>query len=432
VRAIEHANLRLSLRKPLVRPCVLWLHRWVGLVIALFLFIEGITGALLSFNDAIRCALLAAHFTAHAPTSDARRLSPAELFNAAQGTLAPKGGVGYLLANREGQVIYRIGPRLDSAAGQPFEFPYDQVFIDPWTGKELGRLYSGGYTDGFLGNIMPVVYQLHTDLMLGSWGAWTLGIAAFAWTIDCFGGLYLTLPQHAGAFWRRWKPAWKVQWWRGLYRLNFDLHRAGGLWVWLPLLALAWSSVLLNDRLGVYAPVMSTVTNFHPGEFDVQLEKLYPHRPESGYPTVDAMAAEQIARKYLQEAGIREGFSVEEGVSLNHFAYATRYNYTARTNRRFPNDRDEVVFIDSNTGEFVGRISTSDGSWGNAVGNWLRALHMARDPLDYNWYRLLLTVAGIVLAMLSATGIYVWWKKLQARNAGRMLGHDRRPRTQSM
>lgn len=29
-------------------------------------------------------------------------------------------------------------------------------------------------------------------------------------------------------------------------RVNFDLHRAGGLWLWLALVLFAWSSVYMN------------------------------------------------------------------------------------------------------------------------------------------------------------------------------------------
>lgn len=35
-------------------------------------------------------------------------------------------------------------------------------------------------------------------------------------------------------------------WEAGGYKLNFDLHRAGGLWLWAMLFILAWSSVAFN------------------------------------------------------------------------------------------------------------------------------------------------------------------------------------------
>ncbi|MEA1120335.1 PepSY domain-containing protein, partial [Klebsiella pneumoniae] len=39
------------------------------------------------------------------------------------------------------------------------------------------------------------------------------------------------------------------------YKINFDLHRAGGLWIWPMLLVFAWSGVAFN-LTPVYSPVM--------------------------------------------------------------------------------------------------------------------------------------------------------------------------------
>jgi len=42
---------------------------------------------------------------------------------------------------------------------------------------------------------------------------------------------------------------------------------------------------------------------------------------------------------------------------------------------------------------------------------------MARDPLDYFAYRVFIVAMGLVVAMLSITGVYVWWKKRVARKS---------------
>jgi uncharacterized iron-regulated membrane protein len=109
-------------------------------------------------------------------------------------------------------------------------------------------------------NLMQFIYRLHWGLALDKTGIWILGIAALLWTIDCFTSFYLTLPSRARrgghgvaaprgparSFWARWKPAWLVKTNASTYRLNFDLHRAGGLWLWGVLLVFAWSSVYMN------------------------------------------------------------------------------------------------------------------------------------------------------------------------------------------
>ncbi|WP_292985722.1 PepSY-associated TM helix domain-containing protein [Nitrosomonas sp.] len=127
---------------------------------------------------------------------------------------------------------------------------YNRIILDPVSGNEIERHQWGAISDGWR-NLMSFVYNLHYSLALGMAGVWILGICALVWTIDCFVGCYLTLParkknrQVAAAkllqangndWWQRWKPAWKIRWRSGNYKLNFDLHRANGLWFWILLI----------------------------------------------------------------------------------------------------------------------------------------------------------------------------------------------------
>ena len=40
-----------------VRPALVWAHRWIGLAIGGFLLMSGLTGSLLSWNEALDAAL---------------------------------------------------------------------------------------------------------------------------------------------------------------------------------------------------------------------------------------------------------------------------------------------------------------------------------------------------------------------------------------
>jgi hypothetical protein len=72
-----------------------------------------------------------------------------------------------------------------------------------------------------------------------------------------------TLKAQGRTWLARWWPSWKLRWRGGSYKVNFDLHRAGGLWVWAMLFVLAWSGVAFN--LGqVYRPVMAAAFEFAP------------------------------------------------------------------------------------------------------------------------------------------------------------------------
>ena len=117
----------------------------------------------------------------------------------------------------------------------------------------------------------------------------------------------------------------------------------------------------------------------------------------------------------------RDGFKIEKPVGLNHLIEQRQYNYIVATDRRFPDDKTFTVFFDADTGAFHATMPTSTGHSGLTIMNWLRALHMIQDPVDYLVYRIFVCVIGLVIAMLSVTGVYIWWKKRRAR-----ISHDER------
>lgn len=124
----------------------------------------------------------------------------------------------------------------------------NEVFVDPTTGIVLGARSS--VTPRFnRAEFMHWIHRFHYTLMLKRTGMIFMGGVAMVWLVDCFGGALLTLPRTL-ARWRKWRIAWQV---RGS-RLNFDLHRAGGLWLWPVLFVLAASSIYLNLTHEVFVP----------------------------------------------------------------------------------------------------------------------------------------------------------------------------------
>ena len=288
------------------------------------------------------------------------------------------------------------------------------LVLDPYSGRELGRLLWCGYDvgGGVLANVMPFVFDVHMTLKLGETGMWILSVLAIMWSIDCFIGFYLTLPVTHRSFWGRWKPAWLVKRRSGFFRLNFDLHRAGGLWFWVVLFIFAWSSVNLVDKLKVYDKVMAAIFR-SPSSLE-SIVKFFPNRPVE-YPKLGWREAQGTGETLMAERAKVEGFKVVRPVSLNYFSGSGLYNYIAETNRVFPDDNRVTIFFDAQTGAFHANMSSREEHLGNTVTNWLRALHMITDPVDYVAYRIFVVLVGLVIAMLSVTGVYVWWTKRRSR-----------------
>ena len=393
----------------MTRKFVVWLHRWFGLAMAAFLVIEGLTGSMLAFNAQLT-KLLNPRLFVVPPNPGAPPLDLAVLA-ARVSQLVPQARMAYFARVRDDQVVLRCSAATDPKTGKRYDIGFGYLVLDPYTGKELGRLKEGGYSAGFLPNVMPFVYELHTSLALGATGGWILFVLAVVWSVDCFIGVYLTLPTSLRRFWQRWGRAWMVKW-GGTFRVNFDLHRAGGLWIWPLLLVFAWSSVQLVEHLGFYEWVMGKLFNYQ--ETAKWITRFYPDHP-IGEPKLDWQAAQAVGDQLIREQAASEGFKIVKPTSLNFFQYSGRYNYSAQTDRMFPHDRQETVFFDANSGAPVGTLGTRTDHFGNTISNWLRALHMITDPVDYLVYRVIVFVVGLGIAMLAVTGVYIWWKKLLAR-----------------
>ena len=388
----------------------LLLHRYVGLAMTAFLVIVGLTGSLLAFFAELD-RLVAPHW--YPPLSSGDLLDPGELALRAE-MRVPQARVNSVYLGEAERAEVTIAPRSDPATGKPYELAHDTLLLDPVTGEEIGRRNWGAITDG-VANLMPFIYKLHYELALGTFGIWVLGIAALAWTIDCFVGAYLTFPAGRGSgrsFWARWKPAWKVKRRAGAYRLNFDLHRAGGLWLWAMLLVFAWSSVYMNLWDTIYTWATRAVF-----EYKAPWTELPALPKELGQPGLGWPEAHAVARSLMDEQAAVHGFKVERVVAMRLDRERGVYRYQVRSDREIQDRRGTTeVFFDADSGALRLALRPSGQHTGNTVTNWLYALHEANVfglP-----YRIFVCVLGLVIVMLSVTGVVIWDRKRRARKAG--------------
>ncbi len=406
----------------MTRKFFVWLHRWVGLLMTVFLIVVGLTGSLLAFNTDLE-KLVSPQLFAAKPAPDAKPLDLATLAERAEAA-QPQARVGYFSVGPE-QAFMHVGARTDPATGKPFPLDFNQMFLDPWTGRELGHRLSGDLSQGTI-NLMPFIYRLHMNLALGEWGAWVLGIVAIAWTLDCFYAVYLTFPVALSCFFARWLPAWQIKTpTPSAYRLNFDLHRASGLWLWPLLFIFAWSSVMFNYS-AVYEWTTARLFDYPGAENEWGFLTLQTPREHPRLGWHEALAkAEQAIERVASENDIH----IHGPVGLAYIAEFGVYSYTVRSSRDIADGGwDGVgVMVDGDTGE-LRKVTFPDGEHsGDTVTNWLRALHFANWH-DWLAYRILVCILGLIITLLSVTGVYIWLKKRKAR----LISRQRRARQEGV
>lgn len=400
-------------------------HRWAGLTVALFLIVAGLTGAVTSWDHELDEWLNADIMEApgRGPLLDPMTL------RAAVEASDPRAQVSYItLGLEEGHAAsFLVRPLKDPATGQPYALDYDNAFIDPVTAKITGRRDSQAVSMSRR-SLMPflrtVHYSLHIPAFWGTdrWGYWLMGGVALLWLADSFVALYLTTPRRlkkpspaapgrhrpATHWLQRWKPSWLLRWSAGGYKLNFDLHRAGGLWVWAVIIVVAFTSFSLNLYREIFYPVMSLVSKTTPGPYETQTPA-----PFGSYiaPTLDFTQAVEAAKA---EAA-RRGFSTQAGGIYYGGNYAF-YNVSFFD----PANESGVggmglsnIYIDARDGSVLGAYEPWKGSAADVFVQLQLPLHSGRI-LGLPG-RILMSLMGVMVAMLSVTGIVIWTRKRRAR-----------------
>jgi len=374
-------------------------HRYVGIALAALLAFEGLTGSLLALRSPLERAF-APELHAKAPDG-AARLPLAELAGRAA-ELWPSLAVDYVIV-RGDQALARL--RHGDAQTEDDGSPHGHMIaLDPWTGAELKAPVDGVWDR--IRRFLDVVYRLHSNLALGSAGAWTLAVVAVLWTLDTFVSAYLTFPRGRARWPARWGKSWLVKRSASSFRTVYDLHRAGGLWPWPLLLAFAWSSVMLEPT-PIYDLATGALFDYRSSDAVMAAAFARPAGPRLlGWREAEARGAELIAetaRERRLALGDADALAYIE--PLNVYSYGVASSLDVRGA-----DSDTGVWFDAATGARLETFLPTGGRTGDSISTWLRALHFA-DIRDSSLYRGLVVALGLWIAILSGTGVLVWLKK---------------------
>lgn len=390
-----------------MRSLLVRLHRWFGLAAAIFLFVSGVTGAIISWDHELDEWLNPELFHARTEGTPMPALELARHIEQAD----PRLRISYAPLELEpGHALTMfVEGRIDPATGKPFDLGFNQIAVDPVTGEIQARRMWGAVSLS-RENLLPFLYKLHYTMHIpDGWGIelgkWFMGLIAMAWALDCLVALWLSFPNRAA-----WRKSFAFRWRKGGYALNFDLHRSGAVWLWGLLLLLAVTSISMNLETQVMRPLVAKLSPLSPNEFDKRTPRPLdrPHEP--------VVTREQVLAAARAE-GARRGWTEPAGGIF----YSSPYGLYGVGFFEAGNDHGDGglgnnwLYFDGKTLAPAGGSLPGTGSAGDLFLQAQFPLHSGRI-LGLPG-RVLISLMGLVVATLCVTGVVIWARKRAGRRA---------------
>ncbi|MGQ5525221.1 PepSY-associated TM helix domain-containing protein [Chitinimonas sp. PSY-7] len=390
-----------------------WLHRYLGLLLAGFLCVAGITGAMLVFHHELDAALNPTWF--RVVQRNPIRLDTDALAKAVVAHLPGSRADLIYLDAKPGESV-RVRVKSIDREGRPI---VREAFLEPYDGRLLGVRNEGVFRLDRV-HLMPTMFRLHQQLFIAPpWGKWITGSVALFWLLHSVTGFYLTLPRNR-PFWTRWRPAWLLKRGASRARLEMDLHRASGLWCWALMIVLAFSAVYLNLRKEVFIPAISLLSVPTPPVIEQAGKRVTVPTPSLTYNQAIVAGRAQLPQaaahyglryvQYLPEIGAyRLAF---EDTAVGGSAAAVRF---------------EQLLVDASSGVILATRSYDRGTAADRLMACQFPLHSGQA---LGWFgRILILLAGLLLTLLTLTGFLIWLRKHRVANrlprAVPLLRHSR-------
>ncbi|WP_157288275.1 PepSY-associated TM helix domain-containing protein [Uliginosibacterium gangwonense] len=381
------------------RAILVRLHRWFGLSAAVFLFIAGLTGAIIAWDHELDGLL---NPTLYFTQSTEPVRSVAELADLIE-QRDPRVQVRYMpLAPEAGHAFIAFVEPRAAAAGTISDPGYDQIFVDPVTGQTLGARTWGEFSLARQ-NLLPFIYKLHYSLHLHyqgfDWGVLLMGCIAIAWVLDCFVALWISFPKLDA-----WRKSFAFRWKSGGMRLTFDLHRSGGVLIWPLLLLVAVTSVSMNLEHQVVRPLISLVSPLTPSPFFAA------ERQSLNCAQQTCLSRPQILAIAMQEASQRKISQTPGGLFLSNAGAIYGVGFFSPGNDHGDGGLGNPwLYFDAQNGKLLGASIPGQGSMGDVFMQAQFPIHSGR--MIGLPGRILVTALGLLVAMLSVTGLILWAKK---------------------
>jgi uncharacterized iron-regulated membrane protein len=347
--------------KKRIRALWLQVHKWIGLTLAVLIIPISLTGSALVWHDWVDSKLEPQRHAVLGPAL----LPPASYEAAARTALAPNEKLQDLRFDGEGRPVVATAVGKAVGDGRPAR---TSVWLDPRDASLIER-ESGN------GGILQVMHVLHGSLMVPGSGRTIVGWVGVFMFVSCLTGLWLWWPLsgslRSGFRWKRRNTT------------NANLHYAGGVWVLIPLAMLSLTGAWISF------PKLFAV-------FD----------------------GKSVAAPAARATALRAQPLDSTGTSLESaLAAAGRYRTGDLVSIGWPTDQkaEWKIAFEREGGPATVRVEDSTGKaspapppQAEALARTMRRWHdgTGMGPI----WQIVIFLGGIIPAILSVTGLIIWWR----------------------
>ena len=373
------------------KKVILFIHRWLGFITGLVVFIVSITGCVFCFQDEIQDAV---HSWRKVAPVERPYLEPSALKSIALSKYpaATANYMYYFGIDRPASVIAYVPQK---------GFTY--IYLNPYTGQIL-------HTEGLKDNFFTVIEDIHLYLLLpDKIGSLVVGISVILFVLIMITGIVLWWPKRKSDRKRSFTIKWNGRW----RRVNYDLHNVLGFYATAIVIILAITGLGVDfnwmDK-GIYK-----VTNL--GQTYANETRIFKSDSLFKLAIKDKPVVDRAFLTAEKQSPKAQMFLIGEDNTASGVINITAYSQSLH----FGNS-DFFVF-DKYSGKLMQYLPNTKKSIGMKLNDLNYDIHVGQALGLFG--KIIAFLASLICATLPVTGFIIWLGKRKKPKPAKAVAHRR-------
>lgn len=375
------------------KKTILFIHRWLGFISGLVVFIVSVTGCIFCFQDEIQDATRPYR---HVEVQAKPYLNPTELRR-----IAFKGH-----PDAVSNYLYYYGPDRPACvlATLDKKGPFMYVYINPYTGQLL-------HTEDLSKNFFVIVEYIHLYILLPpAIGKWVVGVSVIIFVALMITGIILWWPKRKSDRKRSLTIKWNGRW----RRVNYDLHNVLGFYATSIALILALTGLAI-----AFEPVDKAIykvanlgADHHEESIIPKSDSLHKTNPVKLAPIDNAFVQARVQSPSAQMFLISNAAGASGVIGISAYPKSLYFGM-----------RDEFSF-DQYSGKLLKKLPYEKQSAGMKLNGLNYDIHVGQALGLFG--KIVAFLGSLICASLPVTGFIVWLGKRKKKGSKtRKVAHRR-------